>query len=54
MILIYTTDALVEYVSSNSNNVDFDLIIGPTGTNLEQLSLTFDCNNMLDLITMKS
>ena len=44
----YTTDALVEYVSSNSNNVDFDLIIGPsTGTNLEQLSLTFDCNNML-------
>ena len=26
----YTTDALVEYVSSNSNNVDFDLIIGPS------------------------
>ena len=23
----YTTDALVEYVSSNSNNVDFDIIM---------------------------
>ena len=44
----YTTDALVEYVGKNSNNVDFDIIIGPsTGTNLEHLAITFNCDKML-------
>ena len=44
----YTTDALVEYIGHNSKNTEFDIIIGPsTGTNLEHLSITFNCNNIL-------
>jgi hypothetical protein len=44
----YTTDALVEYVSSNSINYDIDLVIGPsTGTNLEHLGITYNCDKFL-------
>ena len=44
----YTTDALVEYVSCNNVNTDYDLIIGPsTGTNLEHLGMMFNCDNYL-------
>jgi len=44
----YTTDTFCEFVSPDSKNTQFDLIIGPsTGTNHEHLGVLFNCNNFL-------
>ena len=44
----YSTDPLVEYITQLDERKDFDYIISPsTGTNLEYLSIQFQCKNLI-------